>query len=77
MDDVILNCILEVCCVAGSPEQLATFTGYMAKELHCTPEEAEPYARWVLANFDLAEKGTLAPLKASIARLARGPRHQA
>ena len=78
MDDVILNCLIEVCCEAGSEKQLDIFAGYMAKEMGCKPQDARPYAAWVLANFDLAEKGTLAPLKASIARVAKAgsPKHE-
>lgn len=74
MDDVILNCILGVCCPAGSAQQLTALSHYMADELGCSPDEAKPFAAWVLNTFDLAEKGTLAPLRDSMVRLARMPR---
>lgn len=69
-----VNCILQVCCPAGSVQAVDALAAHLAGAIGCAEAEARPYAQCVIEHFDLAEKGTLAPLKASIARLARGPR---
>lgn len=75
MDDILLNCVLEVCCEGGSAAQLNALATIMSGELVCSIDEAKPYATFILGYFDLAEKGSLTAFKASIARLARGPQH--
>lgn len=69
MDDPILCCLLEICC---SPlRAMAALTKYL--ESRGLPEEAATLAATVMIeSFDFAEKGSLAPFKASVARLARG-----
>lgn len=69
-----VNCILQVCCPAGSEEQKNALAREMSKALSCSVYEARAYADWVLEHFDLAEKDTLVPFKRSIARLARQAR---
>lgn len=71
MDDVILNCILEVCCEAGRAEE--TLAKFIAKQTGLDRDAATKAAACMCAHFDLAEKGTLSAFKASVARLARGP----
>lgn len=71
--DPILNCLTGVCCPPESPEQLSMATKFMMDYGGCADHAtAEKCAAAMLKHFDLAEKGTLQPLKASIARLARG-----
>ena len=84
MDDPILNCILAVCCpperAAAALAKLmqdelgpADSTGiFREPDWPITKDTAERVAAWIMKRFDLAEKGTLQPLKQSIARLARG-----
>ena len=67
-----VNCILSVCCPEGSEAQLNALTSELTKAgVGKERAEARRYATWILANFDLAEKGTLTAFKASIAKLAR------
>lgn len=75
MDDILLNCVLEVCCEGGSAAQLTALSTLMAGELGCSIADAKPYATFILGYFDLAEKGSLSAFKGSIARLARGRQH--
>lgn len=80
------NCILEVCCLAGSAEQRAALAAELlecgALETGAEPSEsnrakvdreriAENVAAWIAETFDLAPKGSLVAFKAEIARLAR------
>lgn len=71
-----VNCLLAVCCPDGSPAQLDTLTKVLVRETGVEEEYAQKCATYMLVNFDLAEKGTLTDFKASIARLARGPKHK-
>ncbi len=72
-----VNCILGVCCPEGSEAQVDALALEMEKGLpELDAEYLHACARWVLENFDLAEKGTLTKIKASIARLARQPAHK-
>jgi len=68
-DDPILNCILEVCCLASSDQQHATMANLLVRDCGCAPDVAATVGRYILSKFDLAEKGTLAPFKASIVRV--------
>ena len=81
MDDPVLNCVLSVCCDAANAEDafatalhdgLQLGSGSGAAPMDLTPRQCTAVACWVYEHFDLAEKGTLKPLKDSIARLARG-----
>ncbi len=70
MSDPVKNCALEVCC--GPAAAVDALVKHMEAEGVCwEPGEAHRIARWIVATFDLAEKGTLAPFKKSIARLAK------
>ena len=72
MGDPVLNCLLDVCCEAMSAKQHETMTRFLMGETGCDEKTAQVLGGCILKHFDLAEKGTLAPFKASIARLARG-----
>ncbi len=81
MDDPILNCVLTVCCPPAEAEAA------LAKMIHkgvgpgnpdedwpITEDTAQRVAAWMLKHFDLAEKGTLQPLKDSIVRVYKAQR---
>lgn len=70
--DPILNCLLGVCCPPDSAQQLETATKFFMEYAGLAHGHAADAAACMLKHFDLAEKGTLQPLKDSIARLARG-----
>ena len=65
--DPILNCLTGVCCPPEQRERV------MAKALmeYCGCDEgtAQRVGAWILATFDLAEKGTLESFVKSIVRL--------
>lgn len=63
------NCLLLVCC--DEPSARKKFADILAADKNISREYAEKCADWVYEHFDLAEKGTLAPFKKSIAKLAR------
>lgn len=70
LSDPVKNCALEVCCgAAAAVEALASLL--VSRGLCAEPAEAKRISRWMHKHFDFAEKGTLAPLKKSIARLAK------
>ncbi len=70
MDDALLNCLTGVCCPPAT--QAEALADAMLMDGVCgEPDEAKQIAKWLLRHFDLAEAGTLAALKKSIARLAR------
>jgi len=62
------NCALEICCPPGSREAVLALTKLMVKD-GLDKEYAEPCATWILRHFDLAERGTLKELKASVVRV--------
>lgn len=70
-------CILAVCCPPGSDRQrTALAEGLGSANLDAQGGIGERsqerlHADWILDRFDLAPKGTLDPLKESIARLAK------
>lgn len=63
-------CLLGVCCPPGSAAQRRAFVEELAHDGITSPD-AERIGTWVLANFDLAPKGTLEKLKADVAAMAR------
>lgn len=64
------NCALEICCAPGSAEAVKALASLIVKDYPQVPElYAEQAAAWILKHFDLAERGTLAPLKASIVKV--------
>jgi len=63
------NCLLEVCCPPAAAQK--KMAEKLTTDLNISQEYAEKCAAWVYQHFDLAERGTLAPLKQSIAKLAR------
>ena len=64
------NCLLEVCCDAASAQ--AEFAGLLVERGLCTERaEADAIAHFLYKHFELVERGTLGPLKKSIARLAQ------
>jgi len=73
--DPILNCLTGVCC---PPEQQRVVLAE-AFQNYCGLDKAgaAKAAHWMLDTFDLAEAGSLVEFKASIARLARGPKYGA
>lgn len=72
MGDPVLNCILAVCCPPFSSEQHEALARQLIMDGVCGEREAAKVSAWLLKKYDLAEVGTLQPLKESIARLARG-----
>ena len=76
-DPLIVNCILGICCPENSEAQTNALASLLVADMNCPHEEARLYAGWMLHHFDLAEKGTLTDFKASITKLARGPKHKA
>ena len=69
-----MNCILQICCPENSQasvEALASHIQQHNPHWGLQAPQAEAVAKYVLDTFDLAPKGTLGPLKAEIARLAR------
>ena len=70
ISDPVKNCVLEVCCGASNASD--GLANLMLEHGVCSEQdEAKRVAKWINKHFDLAEKGTLAPLKKSIARLAK------
>lgn len=72
-DDPILNCVLEVCCAAGSASQRGAMADLIVRDCTCDPVVAKRVGDYLLSKFDLAEKGTLQAFKASIVRVSRAP----
>lgn len=70
-NDPVLNCLLEVCCLAGSEQQKATMANLLIADCGCTPDVAMKVGSYILSTFDLAEKGTLKAFKQSIVRVHR------
>lgn len=68
--DPIWNCILQVCCNEEAAQK--ALTSLLEKDGVVGPESSGNVAKWILANVDLAPKGTLQPFKDAIAQLARG-----
>ncbi len=62
------NCLLEVCCDTPRAQKKLSekFAG-----MGVSKEYADVCAAYIYEHFDLAERGTLGPLKQSIAKLAR------
>lgn len=67
--DPFLNCVTGVCC--PPEEQRKALAKGLVEYCGMKHAEAVSVAEWLLNTFDLAEAGTLAAFKASIARLAR------
>lgn len=67
------NCIFAVCCPPESEEQITALAEEMTKGLDPDTRVAsfENIARWVLATYDLAPKGSLQAFKDSIRDYAR------
>lgn len=89
-DPILQNCVLEICCepepsseglaaaaqVPGpSQRAIAALARLIATEAG-SGASALDAARVVLTRFDLAARGTLLPLKQSIAAHARGPKYE-
>jgi hypothetical protein len=70
MDDLKKNCLTENCCEPAAA-QSSMADELIAAGLCSEREEAAAIARWIYKHFDLAERGTLAPLRKSIARLLK------
>jgi len=64
------NCILGVCCGSLEERQHALSLD-LQRDLSMTESEANDYAHYMLTHYDLAPTGTLSPLYAEIAQLAR------
>jgi len=71
------NCILEVCCPAdattnaASPNAHAALSKHLCDECDLTPADADAVAAYIYKHFDLAERGTLRALKASVVRVSK------
>jgi hypothetical protein len=66
------NCIFAVCCPPESESQIAALAEEMGNGMSSAKGESyEDIARWVLATYDLAPKGSLQPLKDAIRDYAR------
>jgi hypothetical protein len=63
-------CLLGVCCPPNSEAQRAALAKKIGQDFS-GGAEARKYADWIIDNFDLAPKGTLDALKASIADMVR------
>ena len=64
----------EVCCILGVCCPPAEAEAALALELEhagVSPEDAKKAAKHMLKEYDLAEAGTLTPLKNSFAKLGR------
>lgn len=64
-------CILGICCPPASAQQHEALEKEMVKDLKCSADDAKKHAAWTLKHFDLAPKGTLSPLIAEVARMAK------
>jgi|GEM_PF-2759994 len=62
------NCALEICCPPGSLEAQKALVTLMVRD-GIERKYAEDCATWILRHYDLAERGTLKELKASIVRV--------
>lgn len=71
VNDPVLNCLLDVCCLSGSDQQRSIMANHLASACGCDPATAKKVGDHILANFDLAEKGTLQAFKASIVRVSK------
>jgi len=70
MDDLKKNCLTENCCEPSAAQ--AAMAGELVAEGLCSERaEADAIAKWIYKHFDLAERGTLAPLRRSIAKLLK------
>jgi len=70
MDDLKMNCLTENCCDTSAAH--AAMAGELIAEGLCSERaEADAIAHWVYKHFDLAERGTLGPIRKSIARLIK------
>jgi len=70
MDDALLNCMTGVCCPPAA--QAIALAEALVKDGICTEnDEAKAVAKWMIHHFDFAPAGTLRPLAAAIARLAK------
>lgn len=72
-DDGRVNCILAVCCPAGSEAQRLALTDHVVDGTGLDHDTARRVATWMLDSFDLAPHGSLTAFKGAIAKLARGP----
>lgn len=70
--DPVINCALLICCPPLSQESEKAVASLLVSYGGLDEATAKRAAPAVQKCFDLAEKGTLQPLKDSIARLARG-----
>jgi hypothetical protein len=70
MDDALLNCMTGVCCPPDAQAE-ALATEMVNKGICADMTDAMKCTKWVLKHFDLAPHGTLRPLTAAIARMAR------
>ncbi len=70
MDDALLNCMTGVCCPQAA--QVIALAEALVKDGVCAePDEAKAVAKWFVHHFDFAPAGTLRPLTAAIARIAK------
>lgn len=69
MSNGAANCLLEVCCPPAAAE--AKMAEKLVGDLGMPKDYADKCAAWIYEHFDLADRGTLAPFKKSIAKLAR------
>lgn len=69
MGDPVVCCILGICCPPAKQED--AYAEYLIAE-GVSKADAKKAAKATLERFDLAEKGTLQPLKDSFTRLAKG-----
>ena len=70
LSDPIKNCLTENCCDPLAAQ--ATMAGVLVEHGLCAERaEADAIAHFIYKHFDLAERGTLAPLRKSIARLPK------
>lgn len=70
------NCILEVCCPpdeTGAATQNArdALATHMMHDCALSTYDAQKVADYIFKHFDLAERGTLRALKASVVRVSK------
>ena len=63
-------CILGICCPPASTQRRGALVKQLVTDLP-TPITPEAVADWILANFDLAPKGTLQPFVDRVVAMAR------
>ena len=67
-DEIIICCILGLCCAPGSAQQVQATAAYLARKIGDTAtKDMLPAAKALLATFDLVPQGSLAEFR----RIAR------